>query len=51
MDWHLTILTNPSEPGRHLWGLRKSVHLSNKEIYYAAVVVDLLLRYSTFQLS
>lgn len=45
MDWNLTILTNPSAPGPNLWGLRKSIHFSNPQLYYAAIVLDFILRY------
>lgn len=45
MDWNLTILTDPSSPGPNLWGLRKSIHFPSRNLYYAAIALDLLLRF------
>jgi EXS family len=44
VDWDLSILTNPSEPGPSLWGLRKSIHFTSPTVYYLAIALDLLLR-------
>jgi len=45
VDWNLSILTDPSSPGRALWGLRKSIHFRSPTLYYIAIALDLLLRY------
>lgn len=45
IDWNLTILTEPSSPGRALWGLRKSIHFPSPHLYYTAIALDLLLRF------
>jgi hypothetical protein len=45
MDWNLTILTNPSSPGKKLWGLRKTIHFSSPQLYYTAIFLDFILRY------
>jgi len=45
MDWNLTILADPSSPGKNLWGLRRTIHFPSSTMYYIAIVLDLLLRY------
>jgi hypothetical protein len=45
MDWHLTILTDPSSPGSKLWGLRKIIYFASPTLYYIAIGLNLLLRY------
>ena len=49
VDWNLTIFTNPSSPGRELWGLRKTIHFASPQLYYTAIALDFLLRYPTFK--
>ena len=45
-DWDLTLFSpapvrnNPEHP----WGLRRHTHFHTKEMYYGAIVIDLLLR-------
>jgi hypothetical protein len=46
MDWNLTLLTNPSAPGTKLWGLRKTIHFSSPQLYYTAIALDFILRYT-----
>ena len=46
IDWNLSILTDPSSPGRAHWGLRKSIHFRSPTPYYIAIALDLLLRSS-----
>lgn len=53
-DWDLTLLApapvrnNPEHP----WGLRRHTHFHTKEMYYGAIVIDLMLRCTwSFKLS
>jgi hypothetical protein len=46
IDWNLTILTDPLSPGPKLWGLRKTIHFPSPNLYYTAITLDFLLRYT-----
>lgn len=45
-DWDLTIFSSFEERNNpeHAWGLRRHTHFHAKELYYGAIVIDLLLR-------
>ena len=53
-DWDLTLFSSSLERNNqeHPWGLRRHTHFHSKEIYYGAIVVDLMLRCTwSFKLS
>jgi hypothetical protein len=45
-DWDLTLFSSSQERNdpSHAWGLRRHTHFHSKQIYYAAIIIDLLLR-------
>lgn len=45
-DWDLTLFSSSQERSNpeHRWGLRRVIQFQPKEIYYAAIVMDLFLR-------
>ena len=45
-DWDLTLFAPSPERNNpeHPWGLRRHTHFHAKEMYYAAIIVDLALR-------
>jgi len=52
-DWDLSLFTSLShklrgtkESGNQPWGLRPLLFFSNQELYYAAIITDLLLRFT-----
>lgn len=53
-DWDLTLFSPASVRNNleHPWGLRRHTHFHTKEIYFGAVVIDLMLRCTwSFKLS
>ncbi|MCJ1301311.1 protein-ER retention protein [Hypocenomyce scalaris] len=53
-DWDLTLFASSSERNNpeHPWGLRRHTHFHTKEMYYVAIVIDLMLRCTwSFKLS
>ncbi|KAL9126146.1 MAG: hypothetical protein Q9217_004757 [Psora testacea] len=53
-DWDLTVFSPSSVRNNpeHPWGLRRHTHFHTKEIYYGAIIVDLMLRCTwSFKLS
>lgn len=45
-DWDLTLLTASRSSPEHPYGLRPHRHFPSDRIYYAAIAIDLLLRFS-----
>ena len=45
-DWDLTLFASSQERNNpeHPWGLRRHTHFHAKQMYYAAIIIDLLLR-------
>ena len=45
-DWDLTLFASTQERNNpeHPWGLRRHTHFHTKEMYYGAIVIDLMLR-------
>ena len=45
-DWDLTLFDSSQERNNpeHPWGLRRHTHFHAKEMYYAAIIIDLMLR-------
>jgi len=43
-DWELTLLSPKRNSPDHPYGLRRNRHFVTKEFYYAAIVIDFLLR-------
>lgn len=45
-DWDLAMFSSAQERNNpeHPWGLRRHMHFHRKEMYYGAIVIDLLLR-------
>ncbi|MCJ1309937.1 protein-ER retention protein [Agyrium rufum] len=45
-DWDLTLFSSAEERNDtdHPWGLRKHRHFHHENIYYAAIIIDLMLR-------
>jgi len=53
-DWDLTLFAPSSVRNNpeHPWGLRRHTHFHTKEMYYGAIVIDLMLRCTwSFKLS
>lgn len=53
-DWDLTLFSSSQERNNpeHPWGLRRHTHFHTKEMYYGAIVIDLMLRCTwSFKLS
>ena len=53
-DWDLTLFSPASVRNNpeHPWGLRRHTHFHTKEMYYGAIVIDLMLRCTwSFKLS
>ena len=53
-DWDLTLFASSSERNdpEHPWGLRRHTHFHTKEMYYGAIIIDLMLRCTwSFKLS
>ena len=51
-DWDLTLFSTERNDAEYPWGLRRHRFLHAKEIYYFAIVLDLLLRFTwTIKLS
>ena len=47
-DWDLTMFSSSQERNNpeHPWGLRQRIQFHNSELYYGAVIGDLLLRFT-----
>ena len=45
-DWDLTLFSSTRERNSrdHPWGLRRHTHFHKKQIYYAAIIIDMILR-------
>ncbi len=45
-DWDLTLFDSSQERNNpeHPWGLRRHTHFHTKEMYYGAIIIDLMLR-------
>ncbi len=53
-DWDLTLFASSTERNNpeHPWGLRRHTHFHSKEMYYGAILIDLMLRCTwSFKLS
>lgn len=53
-DWDLTLFASSSERNNpeHPWGLRRHTHFHTKDMYYGAIIIDLMLRCTwSFKLS
>ena len=53
-DWDLTLFAPSSVRNNsdHPWGLRRHTHFHTSEIYYSAIIIDLMLRCTwSFKLS
>ena len=53
-DWDLTLFSSAEERNNpeHPWGLRRHTHFHTKEMYYGAIIIDLMLRCTwSFKLS
>ncbi|MCJ1366669.1 protein-ER retention protein [Acarospora aff. strigata] len=53
-DWDLSLFSSSQERNNpeHQWGLRRHTHFHAKEMYYGAIVIDLMLRCTwSFKLS
>ncbi|MCJ1464077.1 protein-ER retention protein [Pseudocyphellaria aurata] len=53
-DWDLTLFSSSAERNNleHPWGLRRHTHFHTKEMYYGAILLDLMLRCTwSFKLS
>lgn len=53
-DWDLTLFSPSAERNNpeHPWGLRRHTHFHTKEMYYGAILLDLMLRCTwSFKLS
>lgn len=53
-DWDLSLFSSSQERNNpeHEWGLRRHTHFHAKEMYYGAIIIDLMLRCTwSFKLS